>query len=173
MIWQSIEDMEKGIYDDVDEICEAVHYRLSRKVLAKVTEDGYVEYGLQIPHNFQTRAANRSRKNSQEFDKDVEWILKGSGTVSRGSAGSVHHSLGINGASGHLYGSNVSLRRNSGSSGSIKNRSSSQSSWNRQRPIPKIRHSREDGYSQSASPPSTSRHSAPKTMFCCTIFQIF
>ena len=31
MIWSSIEDMEKGIYDDVEEICEAVHYRLSRK----------------------------------------------------------------------------------------------------------------------------------------------
>ena len=45
--------MDKGLYDDMDEICEAVHYRLSRKLLPRITEDGYVEYGLQIPHNYQ------------------------------------------------------------------------------------------------------------------------
>lgn len=103
MIWSSIEDMEKGIYDDVDEICEAVHYRLSRKVLPKITEEGYVEYGLQIPYNYQSRSVSSerpSRKSSNDFGKDVDWILKGAGSVSRGSAGSVSHNLGINGASG-------------------------------------------------------------------------
>ena len=53
IIWACIEDMDKGLYDDMDEICEAVHYRLSRKLLPRITEDGYVEYGLQIPHNYQ------------------------------------------------------------------------------------------------------------------------
>ena len=108
MIWSSIEDVEKGIYDDVDEICEAVHYRLSRKVLPRVTEEGYVEYGLQIPYNYHTRisqqqATNSNGKNANhhpDWGKDVDWILRGAGTVSRGSAGSVNHSLGINGASG-------------------------------------------------------------------------
>ena len=91
--------MDKGLYDDVDEICQAVHYRLSRKVLPRITEDGYVEYGLQIPHNYQTRAASisvqiPSSKSKTEFGPDVEWILRGSGSTSRGSAGSVHQSLG-------------------------------------------------------------------------------
>ena len=99
IIWSCIEDMDKGLYDDVDEICQAVHYRLSRKVLPRITEDGYVEYGLQIPHNYQTRAASisvqiPSSKSKTEFGPDVEWILRGSGSTSRGSAGSVHQSLG-------------------------------------------------------------------------------
>ena len=62
---------------------------------------------MQIPHNYQTRAANVSRqsKNNKKYDfgPDVNWILRGSGSISRGSAGSLNHSLGVNGASGkHL-----------------------------------------------------------------------
>ena len=113
MIWSSIEDMEKGIYDDVEEICEAVHYRLSRKVLPKITEDGYVEYGLQIPYNFQTRSIDQktSKEIKTDYGPDVDWVLRGSGSLSRGSAGSIHaHSLGINGSSGQIYGSSTDLQ---------------------------------------------------------------
>ena len=104
--------MDKGLYDDDEEIIEATHYRLSRKVLPRITDEGYIEYGLQIPHNYQTRAANNAvdsrnsrntnsnKKSSSDFGPDVNWILRGSGSVSRGSAGSLNHSLGVNGASG-------------------------------------------------------------------------
>lgn len=167
--------MDKGLYDDVDEICEAVHYRLSRKVLPRITEDGYVEYGLQIPHNYQTRAASISlvQQNSKktEFGPDVEWILRGSGSVSRGSAGSVHQSLGVNGASGELYGSNASLMsRNTDSSGSkngsggkrvlersesFSSAGSSSDNWSRKPPIPQIRQPGDSARGKSVSPPSS------------------
>ena len=134
LIWECIQDMDKGLYDDDEEIIEATHYRLSRKVLPRITDEGYIEYGLQIPHNYQTRAANNAvdsrnsrntnsnKKSSSDFGPDVNWILRGSGSVSRGSAGSLNHSLGVNGASGQIYGSNVSLQsfRNSDSSGSTR-----------------------------------------------------
>ena len=101
--------MDRGLYDNDEEIIEATHYRLSRKVLPRITDEGYIEYGLQIPHNYQTRAANnagniynhhQSSKNNSttkkgsDFGPDVNWILRGSGSVSRGSAGSLNHSLG-------------------------------------------------------------------------------
>jgi hypothetical protein len=44
MIWSSIEDMEKGIYDDVEEICEAVQYRLSRKGPSKNDVINFSQY---------------------------------------------------------------------------------------------------------------------------------
>ena len=115
LIWDCIGEMEKGLYDEEEEILEATHYRLSRKVLPRITEEGYIEYGLQIPHNYQTRAANnntsRSRSKSKnslnniktDLGPDVNWILRGSGSVSRGSAGSLNHSLGVNGASGKTF----------------------------------------------------------------------
>ena len=115
LIWDCIGEMEKGLYDEEEEILEATHYRLSRKVLPRITEEGYIEYGLQIPHNYQTRAANnntsRSRSKSKnslnniktDLGPDVNWILRGSGSVSRGSAGSLNHSLGVNGASGKIF----------------------------------------------------------------------
>ena len=100
-------------------IKDAVSYRISRKVLPKITDEGYVEYGLQIPFNYQTRAmaggssraGNRKKTTlTSEFGADIDWILKASGSISRGSAGPVTHNLGVNGASGQIYGSNVSLQ---------------------------------------------------------------
>ena len=169
--------MDKGLYDDVDEICQAVHYRLSRKVLPRITEDGYVEYGLQIPHNYRAVSipVQIPSKSKSEFGPDVEWILRGSGSTSRGSAGSVHQSLGVNGASGQLYGSAGSLQsRNTDSSGSktgsgtstggTKRRlersesfSGSGSEWNRKMPIPQIRHP-DDSRGKSVSPPTSRIH---------------
>ena len=158
MIWTSIEDTEKGLYDDVDEICEAVHYRLSRKVLPKITDEGYVEYGLQIPHNYQTRStSSTSGQLKKDYGPDVDWILRGSGTVSRGSAGSVHQALGVNGASGQVYGSQVSLRRSRSSDADYcsGNSPAKKNSWNRKEPIPKIRLSRDSSrHVQQSVPPS-------------------
>ena len=209
LIWECIQNMDTGIiiniylftilmsclftiftglYDDDEEIIDATHYRLSRKVLPRITDEGYIEYGLQIPHNYQTRAANNAggnsrnnsknnsngggNKNKSDFGPDVNWILRGSGSVSRGSAGSLNHSLGVNGASGQIYGSNVSLQsfRNSDSSGSTRStttttknnadrrRSSSTGSgianynnWNRKYPIPKIRTTDSSGSCKNAA----------------------
>ena len=56
---------------------EAVHKRLSRKQLPRVTDDGYVEYGLRVPqdigglfpqhrqHGNPAAAATRSRRDPQ------------------------------------------------------------------------------------------------------------
>ena len=52
-----------------------------------------------------------SKEIKTDYGPDVDWVLRGSGSLSRGSAGAVnHHSLGIDGASGQIYGSNVSLQ---------------------------------------------------------------
>ena len=52
-----------------------------------------------------------SKEIKTDYGPDVDWVLRGSGSLSRGSAGTVnHHSLGIDGASGQIYGSNVSLQ---------------------------------------------------------------
>ena len=52
---------------------EAVHVRLSRKQLPRITNDGYVEYGLRVPQDggFSQKqhgnaaAATRSRRDPQ------------------------------------------------------------------------------------------------------------
>ena len=52
-----------------------------------------------------------SKEIKTDYGPDVDWVLRGSGSLSRGSAGAVnHHSLGIDGASGQIYGSNASLQ---------------------------------------------------------------
>jgi hypothetical protein len=174
MIWKAIEDLERGLYDDVDKIMDAVQYRLSRKVLPRFIDEGFIEYGLQIPYNYQTRAASsfshkKSRNGTDALGPDVEWILRGSGSVSRGSAGSVTHNLGVNGASGQLYGSNVSLESSRNTDSSLKKGQRSSSlgtadSWNPHTPIPRIRETRADSqdsqgrvrhHSKSLSPPNS------------------
>jgi hypothetical protein len=52
LIFDAVEDSVEGMsmYDDVDEVVAAVQCRLSRRQLPKITEDGFVEYGLLIPH---------------------------------------------------------------------------------------------------------------------------
>ena len=52
-----------------------------------------------------------SKEIKTDYGPDVDWVLRGSGSLRRGSAGAVnHHSLCIDGASGQIYGSNVSLQ---------------------------------------------------------------
>lgn len=48
--------------------------RLARRQLPKVTQDGLVEYSVQIP-----AAALRSKSNnpSVSYGKDIDWILAG------------------------------------------------------------------------------------------------
>ena len=72
------------------DIKDGLSFRLRRKVLPKVTKEGYIEYGLQIPHNYQTLANTRANGNTsikKEFGADVDWILRATGTVSKGTAG--------------------------------------------------------------------------------------
>jgi hypothetical protein len=68
----------------------AVHARTARKQLPRVTDDGYVEYGLQVPQDYFAKKNNngnrRSKGQQQEAGgADVEWILRASGVVSRGT----------------------------------------------------------------------------------------
>jgi len=48
LIFDAVEDSAEGMsmYDDVEEVVAAVQCRLSRRQLPKITEDGFVEYGL-------------------------------------------------------------------------------------------------------------------------------
>jgi len=47
LIFDAVEDgVETDIFDDSAEIVAAVQCRLSRRQLPRVTEDGFVEYGL-------------------------------------------------------------------------------------------------------------------------------
>ncbi len=65
--------------------------------------------------NRSTKKSSYGSASSSDLGADIDWILKASGSVSRGSAGPVTHNLGVNGASGQMYGSNVSLQSGNGS----------------------------------------------------------
>ncbi len=80
-------------YDSADDVSAAVQCRLSRRQLPRITREGFVEYGLQVtpPHPAQGRRGGRGGlglSNSQSEGADVEWILKGTGNLSRGTSSS-------------------------------------------------------------------------------------
>ena len=68
-------------------------------------------HNLNLPLYICSIDQKTSKEIKTDYGPDVDWVLRGSGSLSRGSAGAVnHHSLGIDGASGQIYGSNVSLQ---------------------------------------------------------------
>ena len=61
-------------------IMEAVHSRLSRRQLARVTPDGLVEYSVQIPSSAVARAdkmQNLEQQRKVSYGADIDWILAG------------------------------------------------------------------------------------------------
>ena len=80
---------------------------------------------------------------------DIDWVLRGTGSLSKGSAGSISLGVGGLGASGGAYGSMVSLRstrspedRRSVSANRSSSVSSGQDTWNKHNKIPEIRKER-------------------------------
>ncbi|TRY68490.1 hypothetical protein TCAL_01388 [Tigriopus californicus] len=65
-------------------ILAAIHSRLSRRQLPRITPDGLVEYSLHIP-----TSALRGEIVTASFGPDIDWILAGTGSISSGSAKSV------------------------------------------------------------------------------------
>ena len=142
-------------------------------MLPKITEEGFVEYGLIIPHSYYSHNAvairgRRSKLRGFVEGPDVAWILKGSGGISKGTTGQF---LGLMGGNGQ-FGSNVSLqsiRSNNSSaqstyrdrrSNSIDNetgngRGSADSGFNNKQKVPEIK--RNERRSRSESPPNRGR----------------
>ncbi|XP_022090984.1 TOG array regulator of axonemal microtubules protein 1-like isoform X2 [Acanthaster planci] len=66
---------------DEDGVMKAVQARLARRRLPRLNEDGLVEYATAIP----TSATSRNNP-SMSKENDVQWIMKGTGSITSGSA---------------------------------------------------------------------------------------
>ena len=99
-----------SMYDTNEDIWPALQSRLSRRILPRLTHNGIVEYGIQIPSNYTPRIKlPRPGGSSISGNKpgpegiDIDWIMKGTGSLSRGSSGSyVIPKVTINPGSGKL-----------------------------------------------------------------------
>ena len=62
-------------------VLNAVQARLSRRQLPRITQDGLVEYSLQIPVSALRRAESTGRSTTpvppQKYGADIDWILSG------------------------------------------------------------------------------------------------
>ena len=171
-------EMDCGsMYDTAGEVLPAVQSRLSRRILPRITEEGCVQYGVQIPQNYASRLPRSARvganiSSGSKFGPegiDIDWILKGSGSLSRGSTGSnVIPQVTVTTGSGNSllptsqrsqFGSTLSLRNEEYTDqDSYRSKPGTQhvrsigkngendvpgyaprDSWNRHRPIPGIR----------------------------------
>ena len=148
-------EMDCGsMYDTEGEILPAIQSRLSRRTLPRLTESGCVEYGVQIPTNYTARQPRSARlggtsitgsKNGPEGN-DIDWIMKGSGSISRGSTSlNLIPKVTVIPSSGKLhpasngdrnFGSTMNLRDNDFDRD--VSRPDSNDTWNRHRPIPGI-----------------------------------
>ena len=102
------------------------------------------------------RGAPKSPAPSQD-GADIDWILRGTGSLSRGSAGSVSLGVGGFGASGGTFGSSVSLRSAKSDEESGKRSSSlssRQDTWNKHSVVPEIRKERPASEVCHSLPPS-------------------
>ncbi len=71
---RSIELLEKH-YEKGSGVLDAVQTRLSRRQLPRVTEEGLVEYSLQIPSSAVRGSAASHQPES--YGADIDWILAG------------------------------------------------------------------------------------------------
>ena len=131
MLYEAVNAVELNNYDTQDDVMAAVKARLARKMLPKVNEDGFVEYGLIIPNNqFQKNPAakidnNRRRNNRNGGNNilegaDIDWIMKGTGGLSKGTSATNSAGLGV--GSGGSLGSSVSLQSQRSSQGETRDR---------------------------------------------------
>ncbi len=83
---RSIELLESH-FERGNGVLNAVQARLSRRQLPRITQDGLVEYSLQVPRSaiLFTNKANSSAKrglsqspiHSKKYGADIDWILAG------------------------------------------------------------------------------------------------
>ena len=132
-----------SMYDTSGEILPAIQSRLSRRILPRLTDNGCVEYGIQIPVNYRDSRFPRHGGSSMSGSKfvpegtDIDWIMKGSGSISRGSAGSnIIPKVTVNPGSGKSLQatSTLSLRTDE----YTNDIQASQDTWNRHSLIPGI-----------------------------------
>lgn len=112
--------MKSQFHESVEDGCaaigaeDALQARLARKVLPRINEEGYVEYGVTITNDSiggnVTKGSKRGKKNRQRaVGPDVDWVLRGGGGLSRGTANFFSNSLSVGRGQGGL-GSTLSLR---------------------------------------------------------------
>ena len=148
-------EMDCGsMYDTEGEVLPAIQSRLARRTLPRLTENGCVEYGVQIPTNYTARLPRTAKLGGNSITgskygpegNDIDWIMKGSGSISRGSTGlnSIPTVTVIPSSRKPLPSpNNVSQRGNilneyDDDHADDVSRPSSQDNWNRHRPIPGI-----------------------------------
>ena len=145
-----------SMYDIEEETFPAIQSRISRRILPRLTENGLVEYGVQIPSNYTARLPRSARLGGSSITgskygpegNDVDWIMKGSGSISRGSTGlnaipkvtvipsSGKQSLQSPINDNQQFGSSLDVQEDEYNGN--KSRRSSQDNWNRHAPIPGI-----------------------------------
>ena len=150
-------NMDCGVmYNIEEEIFPAIQSRISRRILPRLTENGLVEYGVQIPSNYTARLPRSAKLGGSSITgskygpegNDIDWIMRGSGSISRGSGGvngipkvtvipsSGKQSLQTPVNDNHQYGSTLDIREDEYDG--KRSRRSSQENWNRHAPIPGI-----------------------------------
>ena len=145
-----------SMYNIEEEIFPAIQSRISRRILPRLTENGLVEYGVQIPLNYTARLPRSARLGGSTITgskygpegNDVDWIMKGSGSISRGSTGlnAIPKVTVIPSSGKQSLQSPINDNQQIGSSLDIQDddfngnqsRRSSQDDWNRHAPIPGI-----------------------------------
>ena len=145
-----------SMYDIEEEIFPAIQSRISRRILPRLTENGLVEYGVQIPSNYTARLPRSARLGGSSITgskygpegNDVDWIMKGSGSISRGSTSmntvpkvtvipsSGKPSLQSRTNDNQQFGSTLDVQEDDYNGN--QSRRSSQGSWNKHSPIPGI-----------------------------------
>ena len=145
------------MYDTEGEIWPAIQSRLSRRTLPRLTDSGCVEYGIQIPLNYTSRLPRSARLGGSLITgskygpegSDIDWIMKGSGSISRGSISSnaipkvtVIPSSGklisdSNHGENQMFGSTLYVGDENDNSYD-KTRRASIDKWNKHEPIPGI-----------------------------------
>ena len=139
------------MYDTEGEIWPAIQSRLSRRTLPRLTDSGCVEYGIQIPLNYTSRLPRSARLGGSLITgskygpegSDIDWIMKVSGSISRGSVSSnAIPKVTVIPSSGKLisdenqkFGSTLYVRDGNDND---KTRRASIDKWNKHEPIPGI-----------------------------------
>ena len=148
-------EMDCGpMYDIEGEVWPAIQSRLSRRILPRLTDNGYVEYGIQIPLSYTSRLPRSARLGGSTITgskygpegSDIDWVMKGSGSISRGSVSSntvptvkvipSSGRLATSSNNGQQFGSTLNLRRSDHNSDT--SRPESLDSLNKHKPIPNI-----------------------------------
>ena len=111
---QALTTVEKEAKDPPEGLKMAINARIGRKVLPRLNDEGYIDYGLIIPHDYYSRNVYASNGQKQKLSTvfggpDVEWILKATGSLSKGTSNYLTNQLLVT-SNNAMFGSNTSLR---------------------------------------------------------------